>query len=298
MNTVYTIQETAHAKINLSLDITGRRPNGYHDVRMIMTTIGLTDEVTLERTKGEDVVLTTDNDILNAEACEGKDNLIIKACNAFWDEGVAKFGVKIHLAKKIPMAAGMAGGSADAAATLRGLNRLAGNPFSLEKLCTMAVKVGADVPFCVMEGAYLCEGIGEILTKIEHCPKLNLVICKPPVAVPTKEVYTRYDSLSEHSHPDVDGMLEAMKSNDVDTMAGLLGNSLESVTAGLLPEISQIERKMMELGAIGTRMSGSGPTVFGIFANKELQEQATNALKAEHSQYEVFATGIYEGKES
>ncbi|MBO7334683.1 MAG: 4-(cytidine 5'-diphospho)-2-C-methyl-D-erythritol kinase [Lachnospiraceae bacterium] len=259
------IKEKAYAKINLSLDVLGRRENGYHDVKMIMQSIDLHDELTLEKTD-DGIVLLLDNAELKAEEESGKENIITKAAKAFFDRTKIKGGVKINLVKNIPIAAGMAGGSTDAAATLRGLNRLYETGLSTEELEKIGVLIGADVPFCIEGGTKLSEGIGEILTKLPSPSRTEIVICKPDINVSTKEVYERFDELKDPFHPDVDAMAEALKAGNAKSVAKLLGNSLEDVTKSLHPIIGEIEELMEENGATRAIMSGSGPTVYAIVA--------------------------------
>jgi 4-diphosphocytidyl-2-C-methyl-D-erythritol kinase len=256
------IKEEAYAKINLSLDVSGRRDNGYHDVRMVMQSISLHDTLIFE--KNDAFTLATDNAELAKESDEGKENIILKACRVLTEYKGAFGGAKITLTKRIPIAAGMAGGSTDAAATLRGLNRLYDLGLSMQELETIAVKIGADVPFCVRGGTALSEGIGEILTKLKTPSETKIVIVKPDINVSTKDVYEAFDSLSKPFHPDVDAMVKAVNEDDIDEIVSNLGNSLEAVTKGLHPVIGEIEEFMLENGARGALMSGSGPTVFAI----------------------------------
>lgn len=283
------IKETAYAKVNLSLDVTGLRPNGYHDVKMVMQTVGICDELSFEQAENG-IFLTTNSDRLNEESQGGMDNIIVKAARAIFDYAGKEYGVKITLDKHIPIAAGMAGGSTDAAATLRGLNRLFDLGLSMDTLREIAVTIGADVPFCVEGGSMLSEGIGEILTPLTPAKDLNLLICKPDIFVSTKEVYTRFDALTDIDHPDVDGMVDALNTKDYDKIPGLLGNVLELVTANLYPVISDIEKAMIDNGAINSIMSGSGPTVFGIFKDSASCQKAEAALKEIYPDYFVSTT--------
>lgn len=280
------IKETAYAKVNLSLDVTGLRPNGYHDVKMVMQTVGICDELSFEKAENG-IFLTTNSDRLNEESQGGMDNIIVKAARAIFDYAGKEYGVKITLDKHIPIAAGMAGGSTDAAATLRGLNRLFDLGLSMDTLREIAVTIGADVPFCVEGGSMLSEGIGEILTPLTPAKDLNLLICKPDIFVSTKEVYTRFDALTDIDHPDVDGMVDALNTKDYDKIPGLLGNVLELVTANLYPVISDIEKVMIDNGAVNSIMSGSGPTVFGIFKDSASCQKAEAALKEIYPDYFV-----------
>ncbi len=283
------IFEKAHAKINLSLDITGKRENGYHDVRMIMQTLELCDELSFE--KGESGVrLTTDDEMLNKEQAEGSDNLVIKAANKLSEAVGRTFDVNISLKKNIPIAAGMAGGSADAAAALRGLNRLFELGLSNDELREIAVKIGADVPFCVEGGLALCEGIGEMLTPLKGPKHLKVLICKPNIFVSTKDVYVAYDKEAHPYHPDVDEMIMALKEDDILKTASLLGNTLESVTKNAHPVIGEIEKSMLDAGALNSIMTGSGPTVFGIFNDEALLLKGEQRLKESYPDFFVGRT--------
>ena len=283
------IFEKAHAKINLSLDITGKRANGYHDVRMIMQTLELCDELSFE--KGESGVrLTTDDEMLNQEQAEGSDNLVIKAANKLSEAVGRTFDVNISLKKNIPIAAGMAGGSADAAAALRGLNRLFDLGLSNDVLREIAVKIGADVPFCVEGGLALCEGIGEKLTPIKGPKRLKVLICKPNIFVSTKDVYVAYDKETHPYHPDVDEMAEALEDEDILKTAKLLGNTLESVTKSAHPVIGEIEKSILDAGALNSIMTGSGPTVFGIFNDEALLLKGEQRLKESYPGFFVGRT--------
>ena len=285
------IFEKAHAKINLSLDVTGKRPNGYHEVRMIMQTLDLCDDLSFERLEeGKGIILATDSEVLNTEQNAGTDNLIIKAARLLEDHVGRMFDVKITLSKQIPIAAGLAGGSADGAAALRGLNRLFDLGLSMEELRKLSVKLGADVPFCIEGGLCLSEGIGEILTTLTPLPSHPTVICKPNIFVSTRDVYTMYDSLKEPVHPDVDKMLKAIEKYDSITMTELLENTLETVTKNLYPVIGEIEECMEELGANKAIMSGSGPTVFGLFDSVKEADEAAKKLKEKYPEYDVHST--------
>lgn len=271
------IVEEAYAKINLSLDVVGKREDGYHLVKMIMQSIDLHDTLELEKTE-TGIKLYTDSDVLNDEAADGKDNLIVKAARTIMTYAGITSGVSVRLTKRIPIAAGMAGGSSDAAATLRGINRLYGLNLTTDELCDMAVKLGADVPFCIEGGTSLCEGIGEILSRLPTPERTSLVIVKPDIAVSTPVVYKGFDALENPFHPDVEGQLNALKAGDGKRVMELCGNALEQVTVSMHPVITEIEKLLTELGAIKAVMSGSGPTVFA-FARKEDVENIVEGVK-------------------
>ncbi|MGN0164802.1 MAG: 4-(cytidine 5'-diphospho)-2-C-methyl-D-erythritol kinase [Lachnospiraceae bacterium] len=282
------IEVRAYAKINLVLDVTGERPNGYHEVRMIMQNINLYDRLTLKQIVKNEVILSAGT----APVPVGNDNLICKACNIFFEETGISSGVFINLDKRIPVAAGMAGGSADAAAALQGLNELFDTGLSIEQLCEMGVKLGADVPFCIMGGTVLAEGIGEVLTPLSPAPDCHLLIVKPPVGISTKLVYDKLAPADMLDHPDTDAMLVAIKNGSIKDVAANLGNVLESVTIRELPFIDDIKKEMVEMGALGALMSGSGTTVFGIFDSKPKAEAAFYKFKAGEYGKQTYLTGF------
>lgn len=266
-------RKKAYAKINLGLDVLGTLPNGYHEVRMIMQTVDIWDELTFERTN-EGIVITTDSGELPTD----ENNLIYKAAKWMQEEFAFSGGVRIHLQKKIPIAAGMAGGSADAAATLKGIRELYELKASEERLMELGVRIGADVPYCVMGGTALAEGIGERLTRLPAAPECTLVVVKPDWNISTKEVYTRLDALEHYTHPDIDGMIASIERGDLAGVAERLGNVLEPVTVQICPPVRAIRVMMEQLGAIGSLMSGSGPTVFGIFEDPNKARAAAKVL--------------------
>lgn len=265
-----------YAKINLGLDVLRRREDGYHEVRMIMQNIGLHDVITLKKTEERGVVLTTNA----GELPVNKDNLMYKAADMLFTEFELQGGIAMHLEKNIPVAAGLAGGSTDCAAVLRGMNELYGLNLTLEELQKRGVKIGADVPFCLMEGTALAEGIGEKLTRLPACPACRVVIAKPPVDVSTKVVYTNLKAAELKEHPDIDGMLEALESRDLPGIADRLANVLETVTVPMHPIISDIKDMLEENGAMKALMSGSGPTVFAMFDDIEKANNAVEKLKS------------------
>ena len=280
------ITKRAYAKINLSLDVTGKLENGYHQVCMVMQTVDLFDELSFDMTDVGDRIPDRIQIIIDSEkeiTADKKDNLIYKAALQLLPCFPEDKGVKIVLNKNIPMAAGMAGGSTDAAATLRGINELFDLKLSDEKLCDIGVRIGADIPYCIMGGTMLAEGIGEKLTPLPHLKGYNLVIAKPEAGVSTKYVYEHLDALPNPPHPDTASMIELIKKGDPDP-AGIseyLGNILEEVTIPACPEVQKIKESLMGYGALGALMSGSGPTVFAIFETKEKAETAAELLKNE-----------------
>ena len=259
----------ALGKINLGLDVLGKRPDGYHDVRMVMQTIYLYDQITITKRKESGIGLSTNLFYLPVN----ENNLAYRAAKLLMDEFEIRSGVDIFLEKHIPVAAGMAGGSSNAAAVLYGINRMFDLGLSMEELMKRGVSLGADVPYCIMRGTVLAEGIGEILTPLPPMPRCQIVVAKPPVSVSTKMVYEKIDSRRIVEHPDIDGIIEGLKEGDVTKIASRMGNVLEQVTVEEYPVIDKIKKLMNEGGAKGAMMSGSGPTVFGIFTEKSLAKK-------------------------
>ena len=275
-----SVKQKAYAKINLSLDILGRLENDYHIVKMVMQTIDLSDELIFETQDREcpsmEITLVTDN----GEIPGGEDNLIVRAVRRMEYKYGIRRDLRITLKKNIPVAAGMAGGSTDAAAALRAVRDLFVPDVSDEELQKIGVTLGADIPYCVTGGTQLSEGIGEVLTVLPDAPQCGLVICKPPVGVSTGEVYKRYDSLEDVRHPDIDAQIEAIRLGDLAGMARECGNVLEEVTGAMYPRIGEIERFFEKEGALVSKMSGSGPTVFAVFADKQEAARAAQAFEA------------------
>ena len=280
-------QIKAFAKINLGLDVVRRLENGYHEVKMVMQTVGIYDELTLTRTD-EGITITTDKEELPTD--EG--NLIYKAAKLMMEEYHIPGGIHIHLKKNIPIAAGMAGGSTDAAATFKGINRLYDLDCTLEDLMKLGVKVGADVPYCVLGGTALAEGIGEKLTSLNPAPDCYVLVAKPGIDVSTKYVYEHLDAEGIASHPDIDGMVEAIWEESLQGILDRMGNVLESVTVKKYPVIDELKRRMRELGALNSLMSGSGPTVFGIFVDERSAREAFERMKKEYPACQVFLTSF------
>lgn len=270
------IRIEAMAKINLGLDVLRKRPDGYHEVKMIMQSIDLHDDLELEETEEEGIHLTCSVEELPADGS----NLIWKAAELLMKEKEVKNGVKIHLTKRIPMAAGMAGGSADAAATMLAVNELFSLGFTKKELMDRAVRIGADVPYCIMGGTALSEGIGEILSPLPDMPDCWILIAKPDIDVPTAFVYKNLRAAELTWHPDIDGMMQALKDGSLEGITERLGNVLETVTIPAHPVIHEIKELMLQSGAMNALMSGSGPTVFGIFNAYEKAEAARARMEA------------------
>ena len=288
------IELKALAKINLGLDVLGRRENGYHNVRMVMQSIYLYDEVKIAKKKEPGITLTTNLKFLPT----GDGNIAYKAAQLLMDEFDIQDGVSIQLKKRIPVAAGMAGGSSDGAAVLWGINQMYGLGLSRQELMDRGVKLGADVPYCIQRGTALAEGIGEKLSVLPSMPKCTILIAKPGISVSTKFVYENLhaNDLRPEQHPDVDSMIEAMKQKDLKLLCERMGNVLETVTIPNYPVIRQIKERMMEHEAVGAMMSGSGPTVFGIFDSPAKARQAQKDLKASGLAKQLYITTPYNVK--
>ena len=289
----------AYAKVNLGLDVLRRREDGYHEVRMIMQTVKLFDLITLQKNTCGQIRLSSNLPYLPLN----EKNLVYRAIDTIRTAYNISDGVDAAIEKHIPVAAGMAGGSTDAAAVLVGVNRMFDLGFTKKELMERGVKLGADVPYCIMRGTALSEGIGEILTELPPSPKCHLVIAKPQISVSTKAVYgkLRVNELAPEEHPDIDGMTEAIRNGDLDGVISRLGNVLETVTIPDHPEIARIKSMMMENGACGSLMSGSGPTVFGIYKDRELAEKTCQALKeADDGRLtrQVYLTEFYNRKKA
>ena len=287
------IQLKALGKINLGLDVLRRREDGYHEVKMIMQTIDLSDTLTFCKKKEPGIVLKIDKESLSA----GKENLICRAAGKLFAEAGISEGVEIFLEKRIPIAAGMAGGSTDAAATLRGLNELFGLGYSLERLQSLGVTLGADIPYCLMGGTALSEGIGEVLTKLPAPPPCVLVVAKPDIDVSTKFVYENLHADTLAYHPDIDGMEAAIRNGSLSGIAKRMGNVLETVTVREYPVINEIKEQMKRAGALNALMSGSGPTVFGLFMEKEPAAAAAGQIRERGLAEQVFVTGFTQERE-
>ncbi len=283
------IKLKARAKINLSLDVVRRREDGYHEVRMIMQTINLYDKLEIKKTNEPGIQITTNSSFLPTN----ENNLVYKAADLLKKEFQIQDGISIHLQKFIPVAAGMAGGSSDAAAVLYGVNRLFDLKLSKKELQERGVKIGADVPYCIMRGTALAEGIGEKLTKLPPAPNCYVLIAKPGISVSTKFVYENLHANELKYHPDVDGMMEQMKAGNLQGMAQKMGNVLETVTIKEYPVIEDIKNAMKENGAINAMMSGSGPTVFGLFETEEAAKQAYGVLEQNPEVKKLYITTMF-----
>ena len=270
----------APAKVNLALDILGRRPDGYHDMRMVMQTISLCDAVTVRET-GEGFTLHTGGDFIPA----GKKTLEQRAAEAFFAEiGQPAPGLEVTLEKRTPAYAGLGGGSADVAALLRILRDRHCPAMPTEQLERIGFAIGSDMPFCVRGGTALAEGRGEVLTDLPPLPDCWLVLCKPAFGIPTPSLFAMVDGGELERRPDIDGMMAALRAGDLDGVAARLGNVFEDVLPEEYHEVFDIKRRLLDLGALNAAMSGSGPTVFGLFRERETAAKAAEALKARYRQ--------------
>lgn len=288
----------AYGKVNLGLDVLRRREDGYHEVRMVMQTVGLFDKVDLLYRDEPGVTVETNLYYLPTN----ENNLVYKAAALLMDEFGVEHGVHIQLKKFIPVAAGMAGGSSDAAAVLFGINKMFGLGLDRGQLQERGLKIGADVPYCVLRGTALSEGVGEILTPLPPMPQCRVLIAKPGINVSTKSVYEnlRVGELGPEYHPDIDGMVEAIRQKDISQVAARMGNTLEAVTIPAHPEIAAIKNMMLETGAENALMSGSGPTVFGLYTNPRTAAAAYERLRygdGSRIVRQVYLTNFFNRKE-
>ena len=285
------IQLKALAKINLGLDVLRRREDGYHEVKMIMQTISLYDELMLKKIKKPEIQLRTNLPYLPTN----ENNLAYQAAKLLMEEYQIPGGLLIQLEKKIPVAAGMAGGSSDAAAVLWGVNQMYHLGLSRKELMERGVRLGADVPYCILRGTALAEGIGEKLKTLPPMPKCYLLIAKPGISVSNKFVYENLhvNELEAKKHPDVDAMITALRQKDLALLSARMGNILELVTIPAHPVIDKIKQEMQKAGALGAMMSGSGPTVFGIFDTQPKARKAYRALRASQLAKQLYLTVPY-----
>ena len=269
------ITRQAYGKINLGLDVLGKREDGYHIVRMIMQTVELHDTLDFKENATGEITMTCDNETLPVD----DNNLCIRAAKLLKDEFGFEGGVDIHLKKRIPIAAGMAGGSTDAATVLKAVNEIFELGLSKKELMKRGVTLGADIPYCIMGGTALAEGIGEKLTRLSPMPSVPVLIAKPPVNVSTGKVYGALDSLETYDHPNIDALIHSIEYEDILGIAPKMGNVLADVTMPMVPEIAEIVDFMESHGAVRAMMTGSGPTVFGIFEDNDEMEKCRKALE-------------------
>lgn len=282
----------ALAKINLGLDVVRRREDGYHEVRMIMQTIQLYDRLDIKRTQEPGIQIQTNLSFLPVN----ENNLIYKAAKLLMDEFSITDGVSVKLDKRIPVAAGMAGGSTDAAAMLIGVNRLFSLGLTKRQLMERGVQIGADVPYCIMRGTALAEGIGEALSPLPPMVKCPVLIAKPSISVSTKFVYQNLKLDDTTIHPDIDRLIDDIKAKNLHDIAAHMGNVLETETIPNYPVIDEIKKHMLSNGAVGAMMSGSGPTVFGLFDDEDTAKKAYKAMRSSHLARQVYLTSVYNNR--
>ncbi len=276
----------SYAKINLTLDVLGKRDDGYHDVEMIMQSLSLFDLVLVDRTDSGISVMSNLKHLPSNEK-----NIAYKAAMLFFEETGICGGAKVRLHKNIPISAGLAGGSGNAAAVLCSLDKLYNTGLSDKQLCQMGAKLGADVPFCILGGTQLAKGIGTSLTELPPLPKMIFLLVKPPIAISTAEIYAEIDSCPDRKLSDTESMIKAISEGDKATVCQKLSNMMEAVTASQSPDIIKIKEKMLESGAKGAVMSGSGPTVFGIFEDYSIAKKTADEFSIEYD--EVFVASSY-----
>lgn len=276
----------APAKINLTLDVIGEKPDGYHELRMIMQTIDLCDELSIAHTGSPKIELTMDKEL--PEPINVEENLIYKAAKLLQKQYQLPFGFQIHLKKNIPAAAGLAGGSADCAATLLGINHLCGLSLTKDELCELGVSLGADVPFCIRQGTMLSEGIGEKLTPLPDLPPLWVLLIKPDFSISTAYVYQNLHWKRLAYHPNTMGAADAINRRDVIELAKTLSNVLETVAFPEHPELPEIKDFFLQNGAIGSLMSGSGPTIYGLYQDEILANIACKTAQEKYPEYEIL----------
>ena len=287
-----TLQLKAYAKINLGLDVVRKREDGYHEVRMVMQTIKLYDKLTFRLLEEDEIRMKTNLGFLPIN----EDNLVYKAVKLLKDTYHIEKGMEIDLFKCIPVAAGMAGGSTDCAAALVGASKLFGLGLSKQELMELGVKLGADVPYCILRGTALSEGIGEVLTPLPPMPDCHILIAKPPISVSTKFVYENLRANELEKHPDIYGMVDAIKQNNLRGITDRMENVLETVTIPAYPVIEEIKNCMKEHGAINALMSGSGPTVFGIYADEEQAQLARERIREKELASQVYVVRPFNQK--
>ena len=282
-----SISLKSRAKINLSIDVIGKREDGYHIVEMIMQTIDLYDDIKLKELEEDNITIKSECSYIPLN----EDNIVYKAAKLIKEKMDIKKGIEIFIKKNIPVAAGMAGGSSNAAAVLVGLNELWKLGLSKDELRDLGLKLGADVPFCIEGGTALAEGIGEKLTYIKGINKdVNILVCKPDIFVSTKEVYQSLDIKNIEKRPDNKLLIEKLKNDDIVSVSINMVNVLEEVTSKKYSDIKVIENIIAKNGAMGTMMSGSGPTVFGFFDNEEKARRARVELLENYSQVYVVTS--------
>lgn len=270
------LKREAYGKINLMLNISGVREDGYHTLETIMQTVGLHDTIEIRKKAKPGIEMTCDLPYIPAD----ERNIAWKAAEKFIAYTGFDGGLEIAIEKTIPVGGGMAGGSTNAATVLNMLNEMCGYPISQRELEAIALTLGADVPFCLKKGTYLCEGIGEVMTRLADLPKCFIVVCKPRASVSSKNAYGVYDQYADQQHFDHTKMVEALRKRDIHAVAAAMGNSFEAPIGELCPEILGIKAKMLQMDALNAAMTGSGSVVFGLYNDANKAHAAKNALRA------------------
>ncbi|MDF1616484.1 4-(cytidine 5'-diphospho)-2-C-methyl-D-erythritol kinase [Petrocella sp. FN5] len=287
------VKKKARAKINLALDVIGKRENGYHDVRMVMQTIELHDKIRLKKIRSNKILMKTNLPYLPRD----NRNLVYQVVEYMKTSYGIKSGIYIDLYKIIPVGAGLAGGSTDAAQSILAMNELFDLGLNMEKMEEIGAKFGADIPYCIRGGTMIAEGIGEVLTPIKPIMKLYLLIVKPKQSVSTVYVYENLDLRAISHHPSIDDMVKAIEANHLEEIVQNLGNVLEEVTFKGYPEVEKIKELILNTGALGALMSGSGSAVFGIYLKQDMAYQAAKKLKRHEAVKQVFVTTTFNVQE-
>ena len=282
----------ARAKINAALDVLGKREDGYHELRMIMQSVNLCDNIFIKKLKTDCIELTSNMSWLPVD----ERNLMYKAAALMKERYGIKEGIHMELTKKIPVAAGLAGGSSDCAAVLVGINRIFSLGLTQNELLSIGKELGADVPYCIMRGTVLAEGIGEKLTRLPPFPNCFVLLCKPNINISTATIFKSLDLSKIQNHPNIDKMIEDIKKQDLKAVSEGMCNVLEEVTIPICPKIADIKAKMLEYGAIGSMMSGSGPTVFGFYPDYESGLAALKEIRKNFHVREIYLTTIFNEK--
>lgn len=283
------IKLKSRAKINLTLDVVAKRDDGYHDLEMIMQTVSLYDSIFIKKAEKDGIVIKTNLYYLPTD----ERNITFKAAKLIKEEFGIHEGVYIELTKRIPVAAGLAGGSGNCAAVIKGMNRLFNLNLSMEKMMELGARLGSDVPYCLMEGTALAQGRGEVLTTLAPCPEFYVLLAKPDISVSTAYVYKNLKLNEVKSHPNTNAVLEAIARGDKDGIGQGLSNVLETVTIPYKPIVGEIKKFIENQGSLGVLMSGSGPTVFALFDKKEAAKEAAKKVKDKFKIKDVYVTEIY-----
>lgn len=279
----------ANGKINIGLDIVGKREDGYHDLKTIMQSIRLHDKLYIKKIYTPKIKIVTNLKWLPID----ERNLVYKACDLLFSKYKPDKGVYIELTKNIPVSAGLGGGSADCAATLFGIRRLFNFPISNNELMEIGASLGADVPFCLQRGTMLAEGIGDRLTRLDNHPPVYILLAKPNISISTPKIFSEFDNEKVKKRPDIDGMIKDLEKGDIEGLSHKMVNVLEEVTIKKFPIIDSIKKSMIEQGAMGSLMTGSGPTVFGYFDSRDKAYNGLRYIRKKYKLREVYVTEVF-----